>query len=94
MHTFQPFAVEHMMSTWENVVAYNLSESGAHPIAVRGLVSDATMIGELLATELHEPQTNSTVELRQRIAALLADKLRPASRLRSRGARSHPWVNH
>jgi len=69
MTTFQPFDMERMMSKWENVVKYNLSESGVHPITVRELIGDA-MIEELLATELNYPQANGLVELREHIAAL------------------------
>ena len=29
---FRPFVMERMMSKWENVVEYNLSESGVHPV--------------------------------------------------------------
>ena len=70
MTRFQPFDMERMMSKWENVVAYNLSESGVHPVTVRELVPDATMMEEVLATELNYPQANGTVELREQIAAL------------------------
>ncbi len=70
MTAFQPFDMERMMSKWENVVQYNLSESGVHPITVRDLVDDPAMVEGLLATELNYPQTNGTIELRERIAAL------------------------
>jgi aspartate/methionine/tyrosine aminotransferase len=70
MTTFQPFDMERMMSKWENVVEYNLSESGVHPVTVRELVGDPAIIEELLATELNYPQTNGIVELREHIAAL------------------------
>ena len=70
MTTFQPFDMERMMSKWENIVEYNLSESGVHPVTVRELLDDPTMVEELLATELNYPQTNGTVELREHIAAL------------------------
>ena len=70
MTTFQPFDMERMMSKWENVVEYNLSESGVHPVTVREMASDPTIIEELLATELNYPQTNGSVELREHIAAL------------------------
>jgi aspartate/methionine/tyrosine aminotransferase len=68
--TFQPFAMERMMSKWENLVAYNLSESGVHPATVRELVDDPAVIEELLTTELGYPQTNGILELREHIAAL------------------------
>ena len=70
MTTFQPFDMERMMSKWENVVEYNLSESGVHPVTIREMASDPTIIEELLATELNYPQTNGSVELREHIAAL------------------------
>lgn len=67
---FVPFALERMMSVWEHVVEYNLSESGVHPMTVRELVDDPAVREELLSTELNYPQTNGTFELRARIAAL------------------------
>jgi aspartate/methionine/tyrosine aminotransferase len=70
MTTFQPFEMERVMSKWENVVEYNLSESGVHPVTVRELVGDPAMVEELLATELNYPQTNGIIELREHIAAL------------------------
>ena len=53
MTAFQPFEMERMMSKWENVVQYNLSESGVHPVTVRELIDDPGIVKELLATELH-----------------------------------------
>ncbi len=70
MSTFQPFEMEYLMSKWEQAVAYNLSESGVHPVALGELVNAPTMIEELLATELNYPEVNGTVELRENIAAL------------------------
>ena len=70
MTTFQPFDMERMMSKWENAVEYNLSESGVHPVSIRGLVDDPAVIEELLDAELNYPQTNGIIELRERIAAL------------------------
>lgn len=70
MSPFQPFEMERMMSRWENVVAFNLSESGVHPTTIREMVDDPDVIDELLNTELNYPQTNGLLELRQRIAAL------------------------
>ncbi len=70
MATFQLFDMERMMSKWENVVEYNLSESGVHPTTVRELVDDPAVVEELLTTELNYPQANGIVELRENIAAL------------------------
>ncbi len=70
MAQFQPFDMERMMSKWENVVEYNLSESGVHPVKLTELVDDPALVEELLATELNYPQANGLVELRENIAAL------------------------
>jgi aspartate/methionine/tyrosine aminotransferase len=70
MTIFQPFDMERMMSKWENVVEYNLSESGVHPLSIREFVGDPAVIDELLATPLHYPQANGIIELREHIAAL------------------------
>jgi len=70
MTTFQPFDMERMMSKWENVVEYNLSESGVYPTTIRELVDDPAVIEELLTTELNYPQANGIIELREQIATL------------------------
>jgi aspartate/methionine/tyrosine aminotransferase len=67
---FQPFVMERMMSKWENVVEYNLSESGVHPLSTRELVRDPAVLEEVLATPQHYPQANGIPELREKIAAL------------------------
>ena len=67
---FVPFELERLMSIWENQVAYNLSESGVHPMSVTELVQDPQLIEELLSTALHYPQSNGLIELRERVAAL------------------------
>ena len=70
MVTFQPFDQERVMSKWENVVKYNLAESGVHPATVRDFVDDPAVIDDLLATELNYVQANGIIELREQIAAL------------------------
>jgi aspartate/methionine/tyrosine aminotransferase len=67
---FYPFTMEAMMSVWENVVEYNLSESGVYPITVRELVDDPEEMERLLNLGLDYSQTNGTPELRERICAL------------------------
>jgi hypothetical protein len=59
-----------MMSKWENVVEYNLSESGVHPMTVRELIDDPAVIDELLSSELGYAQSNGAIELREQIALL------------------------
>lgn len=73
MTTFRPFDMERMMSKWENVVEYNLSESGVHPTTIRELVNDPAVVEELLNTELNYAQANGVIELREQIAALYPD---------------------
>ena len=70
MAEFQLFQLERIMSEWENVVDYNLSESGAHPVVLGELLHDGLTIDDLLATALSYPQVDGSLELRQRIAAL------------------------
>jgi len=70
MTEFHPFAMERMMSKWENVVDYNLSESGVHPATVSDFVDDPAVIEKLLTTKLKYEQANGSVELRERIAVL------------------------
>ena len=65
MTKFQPFDMERMMSKWENVVEYNLSESGVHPLSVREFVDDPAVIDELLATPLHYAQANGIIEAKR-----------------------------
>ncbi len=68
---FHPFTLEREMGIWENLVRYNLSESGVHPLTTAELLgNDPERIGEFLAVELNYPQTNGSPELRDHIAAL------------------------
>jgi len=63
------FKMERMQSTWENVVDYNLSESGVHPLNLKELLTPAE-IEALTEVELGYTQTNGTTGLRERIARL------------------------
>ena len=68
---FYPFMLEREMSIWEYQVKYNLSESGVQPMTIDELAEgDPHFIESLLATSLGYPQTNGSLELRDRIAAL------------------------
>ena len=62
--------MERMQSTWENVVDYDMSESGVRPLTLRELVTMGFDLDEFLDQPLGYSQSNGTVELRQRIAAL------------------------
>lgn len=66
----EPFAMERMQSTWENLVSYNLSESGVHPLRVDELLASPAEIQDLLGQPLVYSQSNGTPELRDRIAAM------------------------
>jgi len=59
-----------MQSTWENQVEYNLSESGVHPMRVEELLDDAADREGVLGQELFYPQSNGTLELRERVATM------------------------
>ena len=65
---FIPFAQERVMSKWENVVDYNLGDSGVHPMTTEELVGDPKVIEEMLSTGLYHPQANGILELREHIA--------------------------
>jgi aspartate/methionine/tyrosine aminotransferase len=64
------FALERFQSVWENRVAWNISESGVHPLRVSELVDTPALNDGLLEQELGYPQTNGTAALRGTIAAL------------------------
>jgi len=63
------FEMERMQSTWENVVDYNLSESGVHPLNLKELLTPAELEA-LTEVELGYTQTNGTIGLREGIARL------------------------
>ncbi|PYR77757.1 MAG: hypothetical protein DMF86_08060 [Acidobacteria bacterium] len=66
----ETFEMERMQSTWENIVDYDMSESGVRPLTL----GELTAMGFDLAAFLDEPlgysQSNGTIELRERIAAI------------------------
>lgn len=66
----ETFAMERMQSTWENQVAFNLSESGVHPLTLGELVDDEAARQALLAEGIRYTQSNGTIPLRTAIAAL------------------------
>ena len=70
MTEFLPFEMERVMCKWENVVDYNLSESGVHSLTVEELVEDQGVVKQLLNMPLNYPQGNGIIELRENIAAL------------------------
>lgn len=63
------FKMERMQSLWENVVDYNLSESGVHPLRLKDWLLPEEL-EELARVEIGYTQTNGTPALRQNIARL------------------------
>jgi aspartate/methionine/tyrosine aminotransferase len=63
------FKMERMQSLWENVVDYNLSESGVHPLNLKDFLQPAEL-EELSRVEIGYTQTNGTPPLRENIARL------------------------
>ena len=64
------FEMERMQSTWENVVDYDLSESGVRPLTLRELIEMGFDLDAFLDQPLGYSQSNGTIELRERLAAL------------------------
>ena len=65
----EQFKMERMQSTWENVVDYNLSESGVHPLSLEGFLGPEDL-REIQTVELGYSQTNGTPGLRDQIRRL------------------------
>jgi aspartate/methionine/tyrosine aminotransferase len=65
----EPFAMERMQSTWENIVDYDMSESGVRPLTLREIVEMGFDLEAFLDQPLGYSQSNGTIELREGIAA-------------------------
>ena len=66
----ETFAMERMQSTWENLVDYDMSESGVRPLTLRELTGMGFDLESFLDVPLGYSQSNGTLELRERIAAI------------------------
>jgi aspartate/methionine/tyrosine aminotransferase len=66
----EQFAMERMQSTWENLVDYDMSESGVRPLTLRELVDMGLDLDGFMDQPLGYSQSNGTIELRERIAAI------------------------
>jgi aspartate/methionine/tyrosine aminotransferase len=66
----ETFEMERMQSTWENVVDYDLSESGVLPVSLRELADMGFDIEWALDTPLTYSQSNGTPELREALARI------------------------
>ena len=71
---FEQFELERNQSLFENVVDYNLSESGVHPLKLSEILSKDEQ-KQLLNTELFYGYTNGTPELRKRVAEMYDSNL-------------------
>ncbi|MGH8638414.1 MAG: aminotransferase class I/II-fold pyridoxal phosphate-dependent enzyme, partial [Burkholderiales bacterium] len=68
----EPFALERLQSVWEHRVAWNLAESGVHPLRVEELLESNDDRSALMRQPLAYTQTNGTPELRASIATMYA----------------------
>ena len=66
----ETFLMERMQSTYENVVDFDLSESGVRPVTLREMVNFGFDLDALMDAPLGYSQSNGTIELRERIAAM------------------------
>jgi aspartate/methionine/tyrosine aminotransferase len=66
----ETFLMERMQSTYENVVDFDLSESGVRPVTLREMVNFGFDLDALMDSPLGYSQSNGTIELRERIAAM------------------------
>jgi aspartate/methionine/tyrosine aminotransferase len=61
----ETFDMERVQSTWENLVDYDLSESGVRPLTLRELVSMGFDLESFLDVPLGYSQSNGTLALRE-----------------------------
>jgi aspartate/methionine/tyrosine aminotransferase len=66
----EKFEMERMQSTWENVVEMDMSESGIRPVTLRELGEMGLDLERILDTPLGYSQSNGTIALRERLAAI------------------------
>jgi hypothetical protein len=66
----EPFEMERMQSTWENVVELDMSESGVRPVSLRELGEMGLDLEALLEMPLGYSQSNGTLALREALAAI------------------------
>ncbi|MHA1222664.1 MAG: aminotransferase class I/II-fold pyridoxal phosphate-dependent enzyme [Candidatus Heimdallarchaeaceae archaeon] len=63
------FELERRQSLWENIVEYNLTESGFHPFSLREILNE-NQIEDLLKLKIGYGQTNGSIDLRNAISSL------------------------
>ncbi|MFX1283080.1 MAG: aminotransferase class I/II-fold pyridoxal phosphate-dependent enzyme [Promethearchaeota archaeon] len=69
MMKIETFDLERRQSVWENLVQFNLSESGVHPYTLEELLDKEELV-KLLTIQLGYGQTNGSIELRETISRL------------------------
>lgn len=62
------FEMERMQSTWENLVEFDMSESGVRPVSLRELGGMGLDLDALLDMPLGYSQSNGTLALREELA--------------------------
>jgi aspartate/methionine/tyrosine aminotransferase len=67
---FDVFTLERFQSIWENRVAWNIAESGVHPLRVEEIAESEEDRAAVLGLHMVYPQTNGSLELRTHIAAM------------------------
>ena len=66
----QPFEMERMQSTWENLVEFDMSESGVRPVSLRELAAMGLDIDSILEMPLGYSQSNGTLGLREELTRI------------------------
>jgi aspartate/methionine/tyrosine aminotransferase len=66
----ETFEMERMQSTWENIVEYDMSESGVRPLMLGELVEMGFDLDSFLHVPLGYSRSNGPIELRESLAAL------------------------
>lgn len=64
----EPFEMERMQSAWENIVEYDMSESGVAPVTLRELADLGLDLDAVIDVPLGYSQSNGTPELRELLA--------------------------
>ena len=62
------FEMERMQSTWENLVEFDMSESGVRPVSLKELGDLGLDLDALLSMPLGYSQSNGTIPLREELA--------------------------
>jgi aspartate/methionine/tyrosine aminotransferase len=66
----EPFEMERMQSTWENIVELDMSESGVRPVSLRELAEMGLDLDCVLDMPLGYSQSNGTLALREELTRI------------------------